>query len=253
MIIAAPNGARRTKADHPNLPITVEEIAAEAANCYGAGASVMHLHVRDKNGAHSLDAGLYRAASEAIAVAAPEMVVQITTEAAGVFGLEAQIACVEDVMPEAVSVAWREFNPEENQSAERFYSWAAEAGIHVQHILYSVAEIERFKAHGMQDQSVLLVLGKYQGQEASLVELPQYVAALGEVHDWSLCSFGKQEHALAQAAIAMGGHVRVGFENNLWLADGSLAPNTAALVKQFKLDAMSAKEIRQFWRIKSNG
>ena len=80
MIIAAPNGARRGKADHPNLPMNIEEIAAEAAACQQAGAAVLHLHVRDSNGAHSLDAGLYRAASEAIAISAPGMVVQITTE-----------------------------------------------------------------------------------------------------------------------------------------------------------------------------
>jgi len=83
MVIAAPNGARRGKAEHANLPISIAEIAAEAALCQRAGAAVLHLHVRDGNGAHSLDAGLYRAASEAIAEAAPGMLVQITTESAG--------------------------------------------------------------------------------------------------------------------------------------------------------------------------
>jgi len=249
MVIAAPNGARRGKAEHANLPISIAEIAAEAALCQQAGAAVLHLHVRDANGAHSLDAGLYRAATAAIAEAAPEMLVQITTEAAGVFDLPAQIACVEAARPEAVSVAWREFAPEQNPEARRFYEWAAGAGIHVQHILYSVEDIARFRAFGLQAQSVLLVLGKYGGAEARADELPAYLEVLGDVNDWCVCAFGKQEHAVVSAAIAAGGHARVGFENNLWLKDGTLAAGTHALVAQIKGDVLSAAEVRALWRL----
>ena len=249
MVIAAPNGARRGKAEHANLPISIAEIAAEAALCQRAGAAVLHLHVRDGNGAHSLDAGLYRAASEAIAEAAPGMLVQITTEAAGLFDLPAQIACVEAVRPNAVSVAWREFAPEENAEARRFYAWAADEGIHVQHILYSPEDIARFTAFGFKDQSVLLVLGKYAGVEARVDELPAYLDALGEVHDWCVCAFGKAEHAVVSAAIAAGGHARVGFENNLCRQDGTLAAGTHELVAQIKSDVMSADEAHAFWRI----
>ena len=247
MVIAAPNGARRGKADHAALPVTIAEIAAEAALCQQAGATVLHLHVRDSHGAHSLDAGLYRAATEAITKAAPELLVQITTEAAGVFGLEAQIACVEAVRPESVSVAWREFAPEENAAARRFYGWAAGEGIHVQHILYSVEDIARFNAYGLQNQSVLLVLGKYGGAEAQADELPAYLDALGEVRDWCVCAFGKQEHAVVRAAMAAGGHARVGFENNLWLSDGRLAAGTYELVAQIENDVMSVHEARALW------
>jgi len=249
MVIAAPNGARRGKADHANLPMSIDEIAAEAPLCQKAGAAVLHLHVRDGDGKHSLDAGLYRAATLAIDEAAPGMLVQITTESAGVFGLEAQIACVEAVRPKAVSVAWREFSPEENATARRFYTWAADEGIHVQHILYSPEDIARFNAFGLESQSVLLVLGKYGGVEAQVDELPAFLAALGEVNDWCVCAFGKNEHAVVSAAIAVGGHARVGFENNLWRQDGSLAAGTHELVGQIKSEVMSAEEARALWRI----
>lgn len=249
MVIAAPNGARRGKAAHANLPMSIAEIAAEAALCQQAGAAVLHLHVRDGNGMHSLDAGLYRAATMAIDEAAPGMLVQITTEAAGVFELPAQIACVKAVRPKAISVAWREFSPEENAEARQFYAWAAGEGIHVQHILYSPEEITRFKAFGLKDQSVLLVLGKYAGVEARADELPAYLAALGGVHDWCVCAFGKAEHAVVEAAIATGGHARVGFENNLWRQDGALVKGTHELVAQIKTDVMSADEVRAYWRI----
>jgi 3-keto-5-aminohexanoate cleavage enzyme len=55
VVIVAPTGARRSKADHAGLPITPDEIAAEAARCCAAGATVLHLHVRDEDGAHTLD------------------------------------------------------------------------------------------------------------------------------------------------------------------------------------------------------
>ena len=59
-IMVAPNGARKTKEDHPNLPITISEIVKEAVNCFHKGANAIHAHVRDKKGDHCLDVGLYR-------------------------------------------------------------------------------------------------------------------------------------------------------------------------------------------------
>ncbi|MCF6272346.1 MAG: 3-keto-5-aminohexanoate cleavage protein [Rhodobacteraceae bacterium] len=253
VIIAAPNGARRSKAEHPALPITIEEITAEAVACQRAGAAVLHLHVRDSEGMHSLDAGLYRAATALIAERAPDLVVQITTEAAGIFGLEAQISSAMAVQPEAISVAWREFSPESNPQARRFYDWAAEAGVRVQHILYSSEDMRRFNAFGLEDQSILLVLGSYTGMEARVEDLPAYLAGLGAVRDWSVCAFGRNEHAVVRAALKAGGHGRVGFENNLRLKDGRLASGTAALVGQFRQPLASANDVRQLWRLGLHG
>jgi uncharacterized protein (DUF849 family) len=82
--MVAPNGARKTKADHPALPIGPAELAATAAACRDAGAAAIHLHVRDEAGGHSLDAGRYREATAEVRAAIGEaMIVQITTEAVG--------------------------------------------------------------------------------------------------------------------------------------------------------------------------
>ena len=62
LIMAAVNGARRTKADHPALPMTIPEIAADVAACVEAGAAMAHVHVRDDEGRHVLDAALYEQA-----------------------------------------------------------------------------------------------------------------------------------------------------------------------------------------------
>ena len=93
-IMVAPNGARRTRRDHPQLPLAPDELARTAAECLVAGAGAIHLHVRDGDGTHSLDAGRYRDAIHAVRETAPEMVIQTTTEAAGLFDVDQQIAAV---------------------------------------------------------------------------------------------------------------------------------------------------------------
>jgi uncharacterized protein (DUF849 family) len=72
IITIAPNGARKTKVDHPALPMTPSEIADAAATCRDAGASMIHLHVRDRQGRHTLDPDAYRAAIWAIKEAVGE-------------------------------------------------------------------------------------------------------------------------------------------------------------------------------------
>ena len=70
ILTVAPNGARRNKADHPGLPTTPVEITAEAARCQNAGAAMLHLHVRDAAGRHTLDPGRYSDAIAAVNEAA---------------------------------------------------------------------------------------------------------------------------------------------------------------------------------------
>src|SRR5258706_14841020 len=139
IIAAAPNGARKTKADHPAIPIAPDELAREAAKCAAAGASLLHLHVRDAQGGHSLDADAYRAATEAVRRAVgTKLIVQITTEAVGVFTPAQQMACVRAVQPEAVSVAVRELIPDAAHEADagKFLAWVAAERIMPQYICH---------------------------------------------------------------------------------------------------------------------
>ena len=126
ILMVAPNGARRSKADHPNLPMTPGELAVEAERCSAAGATVIHLHVRTADGRHSLDPELYRSAIHAVRMAVGErMAIQVTTESVGLYTPEAQIAVVRELRPEAVSLALRELIPDEahiHQAAD-FLHW----------------------------------------------------------------------------------------------------------------------------------
>jgi hypothetical protein len=112
-IAVAPNGGRRTKADHPALPIGPVELARTAAECLEAGAAMIHVHVRDSADKHLLDADAYKAVIKAVRAEVGErMVVQITSEALGIYGPEEQMAVVRIVKPQAASLALREILPE---------------------------------------------------------------------------------------------------------------------------------------------
>lgn len=242
--MVAPNGARRGKADHPALPITPEELAEAAQDAIAAGAAAVHLHVRDDDGRHSLDPDRYEAAIAAIrARVGREPVIQISTESAGLYGPEEQIGLVRALWPEAVSVAIRELLPDDDPATERrarvFFWELAEARVWTQFILYDRTDIARWQRLREREviaaarPFVLLVLGR----GASMARLPEMLAALDPADparpvDWMVCGFDRMELPAAAVALALGGHVRVGFENNLHLADGRLAPGNAALLEQ---------------------
>ena len=240
ILAVAPNGARRTKSDHPCLPLTATELARETALCREAGAAMVHLHVRDAEGRHALDAAAYKSAIAAVRrEAGADMLIQITTEAVGIYSPEAQMDVVREVRPEAVSLALREILPDAAREpiVARFLADEAARGGLVQYILYDQADLAYFEAlldRGLvpaRGASQLFVLGRYaEGQISAPHDLLPFLNARSNALPWSLCAFGPREAACALAAATLGGHVRVGFENNLHMPDGALAPGNAALV-----------------------
>jgi uncharacterized protein (DUF849 family) len=242
ILSVAPTGARKTKADHAALPMDATEIAATAAACREAGASLIHLHVRDREGRHTLDPDAYRAAMAAIRQAVEtRLIVQITTEAVGRYRAEEQMRTVREVRPEAVSLAIAELIPDAaaEPGAGEFLAWLVQERIIPQYILYSAEDLLRFETlrrRGVipgERPFVLFVLGRYSAAQLSApADLLPFLKAGGDALDWAVCAFGPRENACMIATAALGGHCRVGFENNIHLSDGSLAPDNAALVAQ---------------------
>ena len=239
----APNGATRSKADHPALPITESEIARTAAEIAEAGAALIHVHVRDAQGRHLLDAQAYRAVTAAIrAEVGDRLVVQITSEAAGRYEAPEQMAVVRATRPEAVSLALREIVPDAGAetAAAAFFTWARRERVLLQIILYEPAEVARYadlKSRGVLGEGgdfPLFVLGRYSpGQVSAPADLLPFLAVAGEgVPLWSICAFGPRENACALVAAGLGGHVRVGFENSLLAPDGHPAESNAAQIRR---------------------
>lgn len=206
IVAVAPNGARRTKVDHPAIPLTVSEIARTAAACREAGAALIHLHVRTPEGEHLLDADAYRAATEAIRrEAGPDMIVQITTESVGRYAPAEQMAVVDAVRPEACSVAVRELCPDAGSEAAftQFLGRAAREAVHVQFILYDPADRARFDdlvRRGVipfDAPCLLFVLGRYLTDRSSLpTDLLPYVSGGAPAQPWFVCAFGPRGRGL---------------------------------------------------------
>jgi uncharacterized protein (DUF849 family) len=252
IIMAAPNGAHKTQQDHPALPVSIEETVKEALRCHVAGATVLHAHVRGKQNEHVLDVGLYRELIAEMNQQVPDMLVQITTEAVGRYNTEQQVNCVQSLLPEMISIALREITAgyAEPDFARAFFTWATEARIHIQHILFSSDDLSHFiwyKEEGLIPEShrcVLFVLGRYavdfQSTPADLAPFLQ--GDIGQL-DWFTCAFGREEQACVMAGIKNGGHARIGFENNLYLPSGELASSTASLVDSLTNEVRSSGRI----------
>lgn len=246
-IMVAPNGARRGKADHPKLPITIAETVETARACWHAGADGIHAHIRDQQGKHLLDAGLYRELQEELKQAVPDMFIQITTEAVGIYSPEEQRAIVEQSSPKAVSIGLREMLSEgESRVINHFYHAQLEKGVSIQHILYAPEDVTwltrliKNRFIPQEHLQLLLVLGRYsKDQTSEPSDLDPFLPELAKLEehmqggiDWACCAFGKQETKCLAYAHANGGKARIGFENNLYMQDGSLACDNVARIME---------------------
>ena len=265
VIMSAPNGARRLPSAEVGVPVTAGELAACADALIEQSVAVLHMHVRDDNYRHTLDVDRYRDAMAAVRDRiGNSMIIQVTTEAVGIYHAEQQMSVVRELRPEAVSLALRELCPDASaeSAAGTFFEWLVAERIWPQYILYSVDDLQRFdefrrKGFFAEERPFcMLVLGKYaDGSEGQVEEL---AAMLNEVDctqfPWAVCCFGRNENAAALHADHAGGHIRLGFENNVMLQDGDIAADNAALVAQFHTSrqrpqrpAATAEEIRNEW------
>ncbi|MEM7291580.1 MAG: 3-keto-5-aminohexanoate cleavage protein [Pseudomonadota bacterium] len=241
--MAAPNGAHRTKSDHPNLPITISEIVREAKACFEAGAAALHLHIRSATGGHTIDPGIYREALAELGSTVPDMPVQITTEAAGIYSTQEQLRVLQELNPSWASVAIREI-ARKPEIAAQVYASCANVGTKVQHIIYDQTDLDlliHWTNVGIlkyEAVEVIFVIGQYNpsivGTLSALDSIcrnrPDWISS------WMVCAFGPKEHLILLAAAAQGADLRVGFENNISRPNGQRANSTAEAVARLRSD-----------------
>ena len=245
LIAVAPNGARKTKADHPHLPVTTRELVDTALSCAEAGAGMIHFHIRDHKGRHTLDSELYQQTlAELDSAIGDRLLLQVTSEAAGIYTQPKQLELMRRLAPHCLSCGLREFirSEEDLDSAASFFQELYNSGALIQYILYSPAEVAWFVdlcEQGIVPGSrhfLLFVFGSYgQPNDAPTASLDQYLSPLKKhqfPYSWMVCGFDQHEFEVAEAAAARGGHLRVGFENNCFRADGSPASSNSVQVDQ---------------------
>ncbi|MBZ9853523.1 3-keto-5-aminohexanoate cleavage protein [Mesorhizobium sp. CA13] len=241
-VMVAPNGARRTKADHPALPISANELASTAVECRAAGAAAMHLHIRDPFGRHSLDVSGYAEAVRVVSTAVPRLTVQVTTEAASICTVCDQERVLSELKPHYASVSIAEILRDGEERAIEIVQRAIASEISIQYILYSAEDIRTLSGlrgrlfDDDRQPSTLLVAGRYGVIDDATVDmvddLYRVLSAEGLAGQgkWMACAFGRGEMACLEAVIELGGHVRVGFENAIIDAHGKLAVSNAERV-----------------------
>ena len=241
IIAVAPNGARKTKADLKQIPLTPEEIAETAKECLSAGATMIHLHVRNpEDSSHSLSVNHYKAAIEAINTATNhEILIQVTSEAVGIYTPDEQFEMIHTLKPDAVSIGLREIESLNEKTITDHFLKMKDSGTTPQIILYNETDLNKYhdwlsrRVLPSSAYPVLLVIGKAT-PDGSFDNhfLTQHHTSKIKASSWMVCGFGIQEIETAKLAADLGGHVRMGFENNSLLQDGTEAENNAALLKQ---------------------
>ena len=232
-------GAELTREEQPNLPLSAEEIADDAASCADEGAAVYHLHVRDAHGRPTMDVDVFRTAFDAIRVRT-DIIVQFTSGGAVGDGEEARIAPLALKPPMASlttgtvnfgdDVFW---NP--TPLVTRLYRRMRELHILPEFEIFEpgmIANAERiYRKHGDgHHQHFDFVLG-VPGAMPAWDDAVEFLASrLPRGATWSATGIGRSHLPVAKAAIDRGGHVRTGFEDVLHYAPGELASSNAQLV-----------------------
>jgi len=249
LIAVAPNGARKTRDDHSALPLTTDELIKTAEDCLDAGASMMHFHVRDSAGRHTLDPDRYRPVLDQLQkVVGDRLLLQVSSEAAGRYQAAEQIELMKRLAPHCLSCGLREIIRDRDncEAGYSFFSALHRAGVLVQYILYSPEDIRWYETLCKEgvipgvNHLLLFVLGRY-SETKDQYDLQPYISALTGNNPWMVCGFGVNEHKVVTQAVQLGGHVRVGFENNLLLPDGKTAPDNATLVRMAAEKALASK------------
>ena len=242
MITVAITGAIPTKADNPAVPVRVEEQVASAVEAFDAGATVCHVHVRDDEQRPSSDAGRYAAVRDGIHAERPEMVVQFSTGGRGRTQDE-RFACL-DKLPEMASLATGSVNfPKQIYDnppdlVERQAARMAERNIRPEIEVFDLAML--YAAASLVERGVLpvpphvqLVMGVKNALPVreSLVDFfhSELKAVLPE-STWTCAGIGRGQLPANHWALARGGHVRTGLEDNIFYEKGRLAESNAELV-----------------------
>ncbi len=255
IITAAICGAEVTKEQNPAVPYTVEEIVREAKSAYDAGASVIHLHVREDDGTPTQSKDRFQACVDAILKVCPNVIIQPSTGGAvGMTDLERLQSTEISPTPEFATLdcGTLNFGGDEifintDNTIQNFAKIMKERGIKPELEVFDKGMVDialKIDRKGLLEHPLHFdfVLGVQ--MTATLRDLVFMVGSIPAGCTWTAAGIGRSEFEIAAAAIIMGGHVRVGFEDNLYIEKGVLAKSNGELVeKVVKIATLMGREI----------
>jgi uncharacterized protein (DUF849 family) len=250
IITVATTGAWPTKEHNPNIPLTPEEIANDVYECYKAGAAVAHLHMRDDKGRGTMSAEKFAETVKLIKEKC-DIVINLTTSGDLNATDETRQAHLKLLKPELASYDCGTMNWMHSTLFVNHPKFLEELGYTMQDNGVK-PEIEIFDA-GMVYNSLYylkkgvlkgplhyqFVLGAAGGTAATVENLVYLKGLIPKDSTWSALGIGQGHLPIMYAAIALGGHIRVGMEDNVYYDKNKLAKSNAELV------ARAARVIRE--------
>ena len=239
ILTAAIVGAELTREQTPHLPITPQEIADEAARCREAGASVIHLHVRNDDGSNTQSKERFAETIKAIR-AKTDCIIQVSTGGAVGMSIDERVsplAC----NPEMATLNCGSLNfgddvfvntrPQIKDIALRLKASGAIAELEcyeVGHVEEALALAEKgVIARPLHFQFVLGVPGGIGAREENVRYL---VSRVPEGASWGIAAVGRHQQPMTELAMRLGGHARLGLEDNIFLTKGVLSEGSAPLL-----------------------
>lgn len=253
IISAALTGVIATRKQSPYIPYTADEIGEEARRAVEAGAAIVHIHARQDNGMPAFDVESYAKIDAAVKAACPDVVINYSTGAIGI-DRETRIHQVTALKPDMAALNMGSMNYAiYSRKAKTFYhdhvfanpfsdiqfflEAMNEAGTRPEMECFDTGHINN--ARPLIDLGILqppyqfsLIMGVLGGIPASTKNLVHQVDQLPDNSFWQVIGIGAKQWKWVAAALTMGGNVRVGLEDNLYLPDGSVAKSNGESVAQ---------------------
>lgn len=246
IITAALTGAVTTKQDNPALPTQPEEIANAAIRCWEAGAAVVHIHVRDDNDQGSMRFDKFQETVGLIRQAKCPVVLNLTSSGGQGFSWEDRIKPFRELKPELASFDAGTMNwlnkvvfVNEPEFLERCGNAMIAAGVKPEIEVFDIGMLNTAKYYLKKGiiqapAHFQLCLGAPGGMEATVENLLYLVNHLPENCTWGAFGIGRGANEVLLAALALGGNIRVGLEDNVYYNHGQLARSNEQFVERVK-------------------
>jgi 3-keto-5-aminohexanoate cleavage enzyme len=251
ILMVAPTGSKYSKADHPSIPLSPREIAADVAACVKAGASVAHLHARDAQGRSTQDPAVYREIIERIREVT-DVVIQISIGARG-FAVEEAIKPLV-LEPEMASLPLRNVMDEPGEvrtMASQMNKHGVVPSVDGSTLEMIQSAVELHRSGIFPDPlCVGFILGDPPSATDAEAKLRAFAGALPEGALWWALKGGAHMTAARTVALGMGGHIRTGLEDVAPPADGrqltnvELVERVASLAGSLGRELASAADVR---------
>jgi len=244
IITAAVVGAEISRKETPYLPITPDEIAEDVEKVWKAGAAIVHLHVRDKDGNPTQNKEIYQETIEKIRQRT-DMIIQVSTGGAVGMAPEERIQPV-TLKPEMATLTTGTVNFGDEvffnhpNDIRHFAQTMKDYQVRPEFEIFDVGMI--FNALRLVKEGLIeghlhfdFVMGVPGAIPATAKHLLHLIEHLPEGATWSVAGIGRHQLTMGLFALLMGGHVRVGLEDNIYYSKGILAKNHELVARMVRL------------------